>query len=274
MSNPELFALSESIALEVARLRREQEVRSQFPELPSSETVHTAGTLTQNWSDAELEEVHEREMRRFEQSGRTRMLAGSSGFTDTLARRVALRNPRHAASSHGRVIHESLVELSRIESRKAVAQKGGGVRGLLARDEHSLETSAAGRSHSRLQSRRARTASHGSMRAPASPAHSTGVILQSATRLLLGGGQLSSVSIPSKMFMGSNGAAANNGIASAEIDYLAKERGAPTSPPKTTADVARHAGGFERLATNFDVLPSHKCAACVAVPLLQRRPPP
>lgn len=267
-----LFTLSEEIGLELARLRREYEVREQFPGRLPAETAHTAGVFGSRWSDAELKAVHDAEARRFDQLELTRLLAEPRGSDGAMARRVALRNPRHAlgAASSGRGLHEALVGLSAVRRRDAHAQNAHDVRGLLPRDEPSLEASVTGRARSRLHgpSSIASARSHSlggrpstgararaprrTMRAPASPPGSSRVVLQSATRLLLGEGQLSSVSIPSKLHMGSTGPAS--------IDYLEEERRVHTSPPKSHGAIARRSGGFDRLETNFDVLPAHKCA--------------
>ncbi|KAJ1636363.1 hypothetical protein T492DRAFT_835331 [Pavlovales sp. CCMP2436] len=226
-AKPQLHAhatLSSSLALERTALKLANDTREQYPvrKLPT-ETAHTAGVFDSRWTDAELEAVHARELLRYAEVELARLVAKPS-TEGAMARRVALRNPQHAlsAASASSQIRRALDDVTRDKRRARTAQAGQGMRGLLVRDVHSLEASAMGRTHSQLRIRLkssgsllSRQASRHAQRAPASPSGSSGVFLQSAAKLMLGGGQLSSVSIPSKLYMGSNGS---------EVDYIALER--------------------------------------------------
>lgn len=210
------------------------------------------------WSDAQIRQLHAQGMRR-------RALGSApDGRDSALVRRVATTNPRTAimtVSSASFEIVRLLDSHAKVENREREAQKGRGLRGLLNADTPSLAATATGRtrlaaaaSSSRpgsCSSSSSRPVSRGEARAPASPPTSR-VVLNSAARLMLGDGQLSSVSIPSKLRMGASG-----GGSSGRVDYLATERAARTSRPPKSRAFATERGSYEQVATNFDLLPPH-----------------
>lgn len=234
LAPPSALTLSDSIAAETELVRRDNELREQFWGRPPMETAHTAGLFARRWTTHDLDRVH-RETLLAKREPRPAAVPPPAPTVDaTMARRVALRNPQHSLREP-QPLSQLLGEAAERAKSERRASASGRLFGMVASESSAstpLVPAGSARAALSMRSTRVRTRT------------------SSGTRALLGRGQLSAVSIPSKLYMGSAG--------SNRVDYLAAERGGTVSPPKTRDGVILADGSRTSVSASFDMLPPHR----------------